>query len=65
MSAPEKLLTTAQVARELGISPRTVVRYADRGWITPTRVLPSGHRRWRLTDVRDQLAALPGRGDDE
>lgn len=55
----EELLTTAQVARELGISSRTLIRYADRGWVTPERTLPSGHRRWRLDEVKRQLAELP------
>jgi len=58
MSRPGALLTTAQVAKPLGISSRTLVRYAERGWVTPARVLPSGHSRWSLEDVRRQLDAL-------
>jgi DNA-binding transcriptional MerR regulator len=54
--APRKdLLTTAQAARELGISPRTLARYAQRGILVPTMVLPSGHRRWDMDDLRRQL----------
>ena len=49
------LLTTAQVARQLGISPRTLARYAERGILVPAVVLPSGHRRWDMDDVRRQL----------
>lgn len=52
---PRKLLTTAQVAAELGVTPKTVLRYEERGWLTPERVLPSGHRRWVLEDVLEQL----------
>ena len=55
---PDDLLTTAQVARRLGVSSRTLVRYAERGYVTPAMVLPSGHRRWRLEDVTEQLRAL-------
>lgn len=62
---PDELLTTAQVARELGISARTLVRYAERGYVAPAMVLPSGHRRWRLGEVREQLAALREQDVDE
>ncbi|MGE3289014.1 MAG: MerR family DNA-binding transcriptional regulator [Pseudonocardia sp.] len=55
---PDDLLTTAQVARRLGVSSRTLVRYAERGYVTPAMVLPSGHRRWRLEDVTEQLRSL-------
>ena len=55
MAGPDALLTTAQVAKALGISSNTLVRYEKRGWVTPTRVLPSGHRRWLLSEVRRQL----------
>jgi excisionase family DNA binding protein len=52
---PEELLTTAQAARYLGISRRTLARYAEIGWIKPTVTLPSGHHRWNLDDLRRQL----------
>ncbi|WP_219414183.1 MerR family DNA-binding transcriptional regulator [Pseudonocardia nigra] len=56
--AERELLTTAQTARRLGISTRTLVRYAERGYVTPEMTLPSGHRRWILEDVRRQLREL-------
>lgn len=62
---PDELLTTAQVARQLGISTRTLVRYAEKGYVTPAMVLPSGHRRWNLADVRNQLAGLRYRADED
>ena len=55
---PDPLLTTAQVAKVLGISSKTLVRYEAKGWVKPARVLPSGHRRWSLDEVRRQLDAL-------
>ncbi|MGD9527013.1 MerR family DNA-binding transcriptional regulator [Pseudonocardia sp.] len=58
---PDDLLTTAQVARRLGVSSRTLVRYAEKGYVTPAMVLPSGHRRWRVEDVTAQLRALQER----
>lgn len=57
MSDPE-LITTAQAARQLGVSRRTLARYAERGTLVPTVVLPSGHLRWNLDDVRRQLKEL-------
>jgi predicted site-specific integrase-resolvase len=65
----EKLVTTAEVARFLGVDRGTVVRYYHRGWLTPARVLPSGHLRWRMSDLPGQLTELRKRlaeeGDDE
>jgi DNA-binding transcriptional MerR regulator len=64
--AESELLTTAQAARQLGISARTLVRYAEKGYVKPEMVLPSGHRRWILEDVRRQLRELGERatGDE-
>lgn len=56
------LLTTAQAAQALGVSRRTLARYAERGQLTPTLTLPSGHYRWDLDDIRQQLRALRERG---
>ena len=51
-------MTTAQAAKVLGISRRTLSRYAEQGQLKPTLVLPSGHYRWALSDIRDQLRRL-------
>jgi DNA-binding transcriptional MerR regulator len=50
-----KLLTTAQAAARLGIDRRTLARYAQQKLLTPTLVLPSGHLRWDMADIRRQL----------
>jgi DNA-binding transcriptional MerR regulator len=65
MAAGNELLTTAQAARLLGISTRTLVRYAERGYVKPEMVLPSGHRRWILDDVRRQLCEVAQRRTDD
>ena len=57
------LVTTAEAARELGVSRRTLLRYVERGYLTPTVVLPSGHLRWDLDDLRQQLRALRERDE--
>lgn len=62
VSKPD-LLTTAQAARQLGISSRTLARYAQQGILEPTLVLPSGHRRWDLDDLRRQLRDLRKRDE--
>jgi predicted site-specific integrase-resolvase len=57
----EKLLTTAQAAKHLGISRGTLARYARDGLLKPTLTLPTGHLRWSLEDLRRQMRELPGR----
>jgi excisionase family DNA binding protein len=57
------LLTTAQAAQHLGVHRRTLARYAERGQLTPTLVLPSGHLRWNLEDLRRQLREMRTRDD--
>jgi DNA-binding transcriptional MerR regulator len=47
----------------LGISARTLARYAQQGVVRPAVVLPSGHLRWDVADLRRQLAELRERGD--
>ena len=58
----ERLLTTEEAAKAIGVSRSTLIRYADRNYVTPAQVLPSGHRRWRLADLQRQLARVPPRG---
>lgn len=41
---------------------RTLARYAERGLLIPALVLPSGHLRWDLDDLRRQLRESRGRG---
>ena len=49
------LLTTAELAKELSVSVRTVQRWVDRGWVRPELVLPSGQYRFDLDSVKRQL----------
>lgn len=59
-----KLLTTAEVADELGVSRATLARYARDGKLTPALRLPSGHLRWRLEDVMAQLDEINREHDE-
>lgn len=45
MERRKRLLTVAQAAERLGVSPQTVRRWADEGLIPMART-PTGHRRF-------------------
>jgi excisionase family DNA binding protein len=47
-----RVLTTADVARLLGISPRTVRRWAADGTLPPPVRKGCRYTRWRLADVQ-------------
>jgi excisionase family DNA binding protein len=54
MQAP--MLTTKQVAERFGVNPQTVISWANDGKLPHFRTL-GGHRRYRLADVEQLLAA--------
>ncbi len=54
----EPLITTRELAKELAVSPRTLARYVERGWLIPAITLPSGQYRWNLASVKSQLRAM-------
>jgi excisionase family DNA binding protein len=49
------LLRIGEAAARLGVSPQTLRRWAERGLVR-TVTLPSGHRRFAVSDI-DELAA--------
>lgn len=53
--SPEDLLTIAEVARQLGVVSRTVLRWEQAGRIRSIRTL-GGHRRFRRADIDALLA---------
>ena len=58
-----QLLTSGELAKELGVSRGVLLVWEEKGYITPYFKTPGGHRRWVLEDVRRQLnQPLP---DDE
>jgi excisionase family DNA binding protein len=62
----DRLVTTAEATRLLGVSRSTVQRYVKAGLLRPAHVLPSGHLRWDLDDLRRQLHEVAQRpADDE
>lgn len=50
-----RLLTSGELAKELGVSLRTVQRWIAEGVIRPEFRTPGGHTRWDLDSVRTQL----------
>jgi predicted site-specific integrase-resolvase len=64
MPQDDDLVTTAQAAKILGINRTTLGRYARQGLLRPTVVLPSGHLRWSLDDLRRQMRELRERGQE-
>lgn len=63
--AARRLVSTGELAEELGISPRTVARYVRSGLLRPTETTLGGHYRWDLDDVREQIKQLRAEPTDE
>ena len=53
--ATERLLSTGEAARALGLSSRSLARWAAEGKVTPALVTPGGQYRFRLDDLRAEL----------
>jgi excisionase family DNA binding protein len=54
----EKLVSTGEAARSLGISARSLARWAQEGLITPSLTTAGGHYRFDVEDLRAQLLKL-------
>lgn len=50
------LVSTQEAARAIGISARSLARWAQEGTVTPTLTTPGGWLRWDVDDLRRQLA---------
>jgi DNA-binding transcriptional MerR regulator len=46
------------LAKELGLSARTLQRYRREGWIEPVLVTQGQHARWDVDQVREQLRVM-------
>lgn len=53
-----RLLTPAEVAKIFRVDPKTVTRWANKGKLTSIRT-PTGHRRFRESEVKALLAGIP------
>jgi hypothetical protein len=53
-----ELVHTSEAAKALGISARSLARWAAEGRIIPDLVTPGGHMRWDVEGLRSQLRQL-------
>ena len=53
-----KYVTTAEAAKLVGLSRRTLQRYHREGVIAPEYVTAGGHARWDPDKIIEQLRAL-------
>jgi excisionase family DNA binding protein len=51
-------LTSTQVAKRLGMSQRSVHRWAEAGLVLPAWRTPGGHARYYWPDVQEQVRNL-------
>ena len=58
-SAPDDLLTSAEVAERFGVDRRTVVLWAKRGRLRALRT-PGGQHRFIAADIEDLLNSSNG-----
>jgi DNA-binding transcriptional MerR regulator len=61
--APERLVTTSELARALSLSNRTIQRYRTLGVLVPELESPGGHARWDVEKVKQQLRDLRRKDD--
>jgi MerR HTH family regulatory protein len=61
--ADGRLVTTAELARALGLSARTIQRYRQGGLLVPDLVSAGGHARWDVEKVRSRLRSLAERSE--
>jgi excisionase family DNA binding protein len=59
----DRLISTGEVARAVGLSRQTIQRYQREGLLTPVFVTTGGHARWKLDEVMNQLRQLRPRAD--
>jgi predicted DNA-binding transcriptional regulator AlpA len=52
----EPLLRTAAAAAKIGVDASTLYRWERAGYVRPTLHTAGGQARWRLSELREQLA---------
>lgn len=56
----ERLVTTGEAARTLGVDPSTLSRWASSGRVVPASKTIGGHLRWDVDELRRQVAEITG-----
>ncbi|MGH3587208.1 MAG: helix-turn-helix domain-containing protein [Pseudonocardia sp.] len=63
MAEDRQVLSSGELAKLLGVSRRTITRWASDGMITPAVTLVGGQHRWDPDDVKRQLRELRQRDE--
>lgn len=58
-----RLLTSGELARELGVSRSAVLKWTRAGLVTPEVTTPGGHHRYDVERVRAELRQQRQRDD--
>jgi DNA-binding transcriptional MerR regulator len=53
-----RLVSTAELARALGLAARTIQKYRQDGILTPDMESAGGHARWNVERVREELRRI-------
>jgi excisionase family DNA binding protein len=61
----ERLVSTGEAARRLGVNLRTMQRWASEGLIKPDWVTPGGHMRWNVDRLLKEIKQLPSGDEDD
>jgi excisionase family DNA binding protein len=61
----ERLVSTGEAARRLGVNLRTLQRWASEGLIKPDWVTPGGHMRWNVDRLLKEIRQLPKADEDD
>jgi excisionase family DNA binding protein len=55
----EKLVSTGEAARRLGVNLRTLQRWVREGLVAPDWTTPGGHMRWDVDRLLQEVRRLP------
>jgi excisionase family DNA binding protein len=61
----ERLVSTGDAAKELGVSRQTLSRWVLEGRVTPAARTAGGQYRFRISELKKQLDWRPAAEDDE
>ncbi len=56
---PDGLIPTGEAAKALGVSRKSLARWAQQGRVTPAWITPGGQYRWDLDDLKRQVRQMP------
>ncbi|HVW44813.1 MAG TPA: MerR family transcriptional regulator [Amycolatopsis sp.] len=63
MRGDEELVSTGTAAKQLGVHRGTLVRWWQRGLVTPELITPGGQARWDVASLKRRLRAHHDEGE--